>query len=95
MQLKKYFQPRKSGRTVLIDVGAFRAPLYGAGSGLVSSDNNVYEVPLILKFEIMSEGHLVGELVRTRHRKRISCSLVINSTRNTPIKLKKNSCSYS
>lgn len=94
-QLKKYFQPRKSRRTVLIDVEAFRAPLYGAGSGLVASDNNVIEVPLILKFEIMSEGHVVGKLVRTRHRKHISCPLVINSTRNKPIKFKKNSCSYS
>ncbi|KAK1358294.1 Late embryogenesis abundant protein [Heracleum sosnowskyi] len=94
-QLKKYFQPRKSHRTVLIDVEAFRAPLYGAGSGLVASDNNVIEVPLILKFEIMSEGHVVGKLVRTRHRKHISCPLVISSTRNKPITFKKNSCSYS
>lgn len=94
MQLNKYFQPRKSRRTVLIDVEAFRAPLYGAGSGLVASDNNVIEVPLILKFEIISEGHVVGKLVRTRHRKHISCPLVINSTRNKPIKFKKNSCLY-
>lgn len=93
-QLKKYFQPRKSRRTVLIEVKAFRAPLYGAGSGLVASDNNFIEIPLILKFEIMTEGHVVGKLVRARHRKHISCPLVINSTRNKPIKFK-NSCSDS
>ncbi|WOG99213.1 hypothetical protein DCAR_0518561 [Daucus carota subsp. sativus] len=93
-QLKKYFQPRKSRRTVVIDVEAYRAPLYGAGSGLVASDDNVIEVPLVLKFEIKSDGHVVGKLVRTRHQKHISCSLVINSTRNKPIKFNKNSCSY-
>jgi hypothetical protein len=52
------------------------------------------EVPMMLAFEVTSRGNVVGELVRSNHRRRISCSLVIDSRKNKPIKLKEDSCTY-
>ncbi|KAL1829220.1 hypothetical protein ACET3Z_007632 [Daucus carota] len=92
-QLKKYFQPRKSHRTVLVNLEGLRVPLYGAGSALNETSNG-FQVPLELKFEIRSRGHVVGKLVTTRHPRHISCSLVIDSTKSKPIKFRKSSCTY-
>ncbi|GAV64469.1 LEA_2 domain-containing protein [Cephalotus follicularis] len=92
-QLKKYYQPRKSSRTVSVILEGTKIPLYGAGSSLVVSQNSL-QVPSTLKFEIQSRGDVVGKLVRTRHRRVISCSLVIDSTSTKPIKFKKTSCTY-
>lgn len=94
-QLKKYYQPRKSRRTVLVNIESTKFPLYGAGSGLDASNNGGFKVPLKLDFEIRSRGDVVGKLVRTKNKKQISCDLVIDSTSTKPIKFKKNSCVYS
>jgi hypothetical protein len=93
LQLKKYYQPRKSHRTVLVNLQGNKVPLYGAGASLEVSDNSG-EVPIMLVFEVRSGGNVVGKLVRSKHRRHISCSLVINSHNNKPIKLKENSCTY-
>nr|XP_009800428.1 PREDICTED: uncharacterized protein LOC104246323 [Nicotiana sylvestris] len=93
-QLKKYYQPRKSRRTVLVNIESTKFPLYGAGSGLDASNNGGFKVPLKLDFEIRSRGDVVGKLVRTKNKRQISCDLVIDSTSTKPIKFKKNSCVY-
>ncbi|KAJ4834650.1 hypothetical protein Tsubulata_035070 [Turnera subulata] len=93
-QLKKYYQPRKSHRTVSVIVEGNKIPLYGAGSNLVFSQTGVVVVPLTLKFEIRSRGNVVGKLVRTKHRKHISCPVVLDSSNSKPIKFKKNACTY-
>ncbi|XVF86625.1 hypothetical protein PTKIN_Ptkin18bG0057500 [Pterospermum kingtungense] len=92
-QLKKYYQPRKSRRTVSVVLEGKKIPLYGAGSSLTSIENEA-EIPLTLKFEVRSRGNVVGKLVRTKHRRQISCPLVIDSTRSKPIKFKKDTCMY-
>lgn len=92
-QLKKYYQPRKSHRTVLVMLEGTKVPLYGAGSSLTVTPTGG-EVPLMLNFEIRSRGDVVGKLVRTRHRKQISCPLVIDPTSTKVITFKKNSCTY-
>lgn len=92
-QLKKYYQPRKSRRTVSVIVEGNKVPLYGAGSSLTVSQTGIV-VPLTLKFDIKSRGNVVGKLVRTKHRRQISCSLVIDSSSSKPIKFKKNTCTY-
>ncbi|KAK9281108.1 hypothetical protein L1049_004001 [Liquidambar formosana] len=92
-QLKKYYQPRKSRRTVSVILEGTKVPLYGAGSSLAVSNTNS-KVPLSLDFEIRSRGDVVGKLVRTKHRKRISCPLVVDSTSTKPIKFKQDSCIY-
>lgn len=95
-QLKKYFQQRKSRRSVAIHIEGTRVPLYGAGSTLeITSDGDAVRVPLTLEMEIRSTGDVVGKLVRTKHRKRVSCRLVIDSRSNKAIKFhKKDSCTY-
>lgn len=70
-----------------------KIPLYGAGARLTDSDKNGV-VPLTLVFEVRSRGNVVGKLVRSKHRKRISCSLVVNPRSNRIIKFKKGSCTY-
>ncbi|KAA3479352.1 Late embryogenesis abundant protein, LEA-14 [Gossypium australe] len=93
-QLKKYYQPRKSRRTVSVVLEGKKVPLYGAGSTLTFTQNGAAEIPLVLKFEVRSRGNVVGKLVRTKHRKQISCPLVIDSTKTKLIKFKKITCTY-
>lgn len=93
-QLKKYFQPRKSHRNVVVNLEGSKVPLYGAGSTLTVSPTGAAVVPLTLKLEIRSRGNVVGKLVRTKHKRQISCSVVIDSTKTNPIKFKKSSCTY-
>lgn len=93
-ELKKYYQHRKTHRNVTVHIEGTKVPLYGAGSNLVIA-NNAVQVPLMLQFEFRSRGDVVGKLVRTKHRQRVSCSLDIDSTSNKPIKFKKDSCTYS
>ncbi|KAG8481908.1 hypothetical protein CXB51_026685 [Gossypium anomalum] len=93
-RLKKYYQPRKSRRTVSVVLEGKKVPLYGAGSTLTFTQNGAAEIPLVLKFEVRSRGNVVGKLVRTKHRKQISCPLVIDSTKTKLIKFKKTTCTY-
>ncbi|MFS7900708.1 hypothetical protein Hanom_Chr00s132720g01816001 [Helianthus anomalus] len=93
-QLKKYFQPRKSRRTAIVNLEATKVPLYGAGSTLVISDAGAFEIPLKLEFEIRSKGEVVGKLVTTKHRRQISCNITLSSNINKPIRFRKSSCTY-
>ncbi|KAI4381921.1 hypothetical protein MLD38_007939 [Melastoma candidum] len=92
-QLKKYYQPRKSHRIVLVNVEGNKVPLYGAAAGLSDSPNGG-PVPLTMRFEIRSRGDVVGKLVRVRHHKRITCPVTVDSTSTKPIVFKKDSCTY-
>ncbi|KAG6662251.1 uncharacterized protein LOC122304983 [Carya illinoinensis] len=92
-QLRKYYQPRKSHRTLAVNLQGNKVPLYGAGGSLALSENNG-EVPMLLDFEVKSRGNVVGRLVRSKHRRHVSCSLLIDSHNNKPTKLKENSCTY-
>ncbi|XP_042499002.1 uncharacterized protein LOC122077204 [Macadamia integrifolia] len=92
-QLKKYYQPRKSHRTVSVTLEGSKVPLYGAGASFAVSDSSG-RVPLRLEFEIRSQGYVVGKLVKTKHRRHISCPVVIDSSKNKPIKFKQDSCTY-
>ncbi|XAR53343.1 hypothetical protein NMG60_11021875 [Bertholletia excelsa] len=90
-KLKKYYQPRKSQRIVLVNLEGNKVPLYGAGTSIVAADIHG-GVPLRLKLEIQSYGNLIGKLVKTKHRRLISCSLTINSRNTKEIKFKNHSC---
>lgn len=94
LQLKKYYQPRKSRRSVLVNLEGIKVPLYGAGSSLTVLQTGGVVVPFTLQFEIRSRGDVVGKLVRTRHRKQITCPVTIDSTSTKPITFKKDSCTY-
>ncbi|XP_058074341.1 NDR1/HIN1-like protein 6 [Magnolia sinica] len=93
-QLKKYYQPRKSHRTVSVTLEGIKVPLYGAGASLSVTDSAGGKVPLRIEFEIRSRGDVVGKLVRMKHRRYISCAVVMDSTKTKPMKISENSCTY-
>ncbi|KAI9192474.1 hypothetical protein LWI28_023372 [Acer negundo] len=93
-QLKKYYQPRKSHRVVMVNLKGNKVPLYGAGGSLVASDMVGDGVPMVLVFEVKQRGNVVGKLVKSRHRRRVSCSLLIDSRNSKPIKFNQTSCTY-
>lgn len=93
MQLKKYYQHRKSHKNVVVHIEGTKVPLYGAGSSLVVSEKGVV-VSLSLEFEVRTRGDVVGKLVRTKHRKKVSCPLVMDSSSTKPIIFKKDTCTY-
>ncbi|KDP33684.1 hypothetical protein JCGZ_07255 [Jatropha curcas] len=94
-ELKKYYQSRKSHRTVSVNLEGTKIPLYGAGASFAISDNNIGAgVPMTLVFDVHSRGDVVGKLVKTRRTRHVSCVLTIDSLGNKPIKLKEDSCKY-
>ncbi|KAJ8479718.1 hypothetical protein OPV22_023445 [Ensete ventricosum] len=92
-EVQKYYQPRKSHRTVSAVLHGEKVPLYGAGAGMALSSTGG-QVPFTLDFEIISRGDVIGKLVRVKHRKHVSCQLVVDSSKNKPIKFARNSCTY-
>lgn len=76
-----------------VNLEGSKVPIYGAGSSL-SATNTGGEVPLVLEVEIRSRGNVVGKLVRVKHRRQVSCPLVIDSSSSKAIKFKKDSCTY-
>lgn len=92
-ELMKYYQPRKSHRTVTVVLLGNKVPLYGAGDGMALSSIGG-SVPLTLDFQIFSRGNVVGSLVRVNHHKHISCPLIVDSTRSKPIKFNQSACIY-
>ncbi|GJX23912.1 putative late embryogenesis abundant protein, LEA-14 [Tanacetum coccineum] len=93
-QFLNYYQPKKSQRTMSVNVEGRQVPLYGAGWGLVMSNSNG-RVPVKLKFEIHSQANLVGRLVKTKHRRQVFCIMEMESQNNKFVNFKENSCSYS
>ncbi|KAJ8562496.1 hypothetical protein K7X08_011787 [Anisodus acutangulus] len=92
-KLDKYYQPKESQRDMSVNLDGRRVPLYGAGVALVESDGRD-GVPLKLDFEILSKGYIVGKLVKTKHRKHVSCSFFISSRSMNEVKFKQDSCSF-
>ncbi|KAL3535741.1 hypothetical protein ACH5RR_004202 [Cinchona calisaya] len=90
-ELKKYYQPKSSSRTITVNLDGQRVPLYGAGATL----DGGREVSLKLKMEIQSLGYLVGKLVKTKQTRYISCSLVIDTKGlEEEIKFHPDSCTF-
>ncbi|KAL6982916.1 hypothetical protein U1Q18_016310 [Sarracenia purpurea var. burkii] len=92
--INKFYQPRKSHRTVAISVIGDRKPLYGSGASLSSSTGTTTPVPLKLNFVVRSKANVLGKLVKPKFYKKIECSLDFDKKKlNVPISLK-NSCTY-
>ncbi|GFY95951.1 hypothetical protein Acr_11g0002570 [Actinidia rufa] len=96
--IKKFYQSRKSQRTVAVSVMGNKIPLYGSGVMLSSSmgttTTTTVQVPLKLNFVVRSKANVLGKLVKPKFYKRIECSIVFDKKKfNVPISLK-NSCTY-
>ncbi|KAG0462842.1 hypothetical protein HPP92_021318 [Vanilla planifolia] len=92
-QLKKYYQPRKSHRSKSLILEGVKVPLYGAGAGLPLTDSGG-SVPLTLEFDLITQGYVVGKLVRVKHNRQVSCQLVVDSSKSKAIKLSRSACTY-
>jgi len=95
LQISKFYQSRKSQRTLTVTVKGSKIPLYGGGASLSSLNGAPTQpVPLILNFMVRSRAYVLGKLVKPKFYKRIECSVVMDPKKmNVPISLK-NKCTY-
>ncbi|XP_015884283.3 uncharacterized protein LOC107419955 [Ziziphus jujuba] len=93
--IKKFYQSRKSHRSLTIPVVGNKVPLYGSGASLSSSTGtSTLPVPLKLNFVVRSRAYVLGKLVKPKFYKRIECSVTYDPKKlNIAISLKK-SCTY-
>nr|GLL20584.1 uncharacterized protein LOC109186414 isoform X1 [Ipomoea trifida] len=92
-KVDEYYQPSKSYKELTVRLHGHKVPLYGTGTSLVDLDNKD-GVPLMLDFEMRSHGCLVGKLVKTKHTRHVSCSLIIKSGMTKQVVLHKKSCTW-
>ncbi|KAB2082657.1 hypothetical protein E1A91_A05G218000v1 [Gossypium mustelinum] len=93
--MKKFYQSRKSQRSVTVMVMGNKVPLYGSGASLSSSTGTTsLPVSLKLSFVVRSRAYVLGKLVKPKFYKKIECDITFDPKKlNVPISLKK-SCTY-
>lgn len=79
---------------MMVNIKGNKVPLYGAGGSLAESDMSGGGVPMALVFEIEQRGNVVGKLIKSIHKRRVSCSLVVDSRSSKPIKFNRTSCTH-
>lgn len=93
--IKKFYQSRKSQRSIAVTLKGGYVPLYGASVDWSSKDGKLTApVPLSLNFTVRARGYVLGKLVKPKFYKTIQCNLNLDPKKmNKPISLK-NSCTY-
>ncbi|KAJ7966603.1 Late embryogenesis abundant protein [Quillaja saponaria] len=93
--IKKFYQSRKSQRTISVLVMGNKIPLYGSGASLSSTSGTLtLPVPVKLNFLIRSRAYVLGKLVKPKFYKRIECSITLDPKKlNVAIPLNKY-CKY-
>lgn len=93
--IKKFYQSRKSQRTITVTLEGDYIPLYGGSVDLSSKDGKLTTpVPLTLNFKVRAKAYVLGKLVKPKFYKTIQCSIVFDpKNMNKAISLKK-SCTY-
>lgn len=95
-RVKKFYQPRKSQRKVVVVVLSSQVPLYGGVSVLGGSEEHIESVavPLNLTFMMRSRAYVLGKLVKPKFHSSIICSLTLRVNRlGKPLNLT-HSCNY-
>ncbi|KAH8487811.1 hypothetical protein POPTR_014G026800v4 [Populus trichocarpa] len=93
--IKKFYQSRKSQRSVAISLISDKIPLYGSGAAFSSSTGTAtLPVPLKVNFVVRSKAYVLGKLVKPKFNKRIECDFTFDPKKlNVPISLQK-ACTY-
>ncbi|KAJ6872155.1 hypothetical protein NC651_031307 [Populus alba x Populus x berolinensis] len=93
--IKKFYQSRKSQRSVAISLISDKIPLYGSGAAFSSSTGTTtLPVPLKVNFVVRSKAYVLGKLVKPKFNKRIECDFTFDPKKlNVPISLQK-ACTY-
>ncbi|XP_062074854.1 uncharacterized protein LOC133778842 isoform X2 [Humulus lupulus] len=95
MKIKKFYQSRKSQRSVMVTMKGSNIPLYGGGASLGSINGGpIQPVPLTLNFMVRSRAYVLGKLVKPKFYKRIQCSVVMDSKKMNSALTLKNKCTY-
>lgn len=92
-QVNKFYQSRKTHRTLSVVLQGKKVPLYGGGASLTTSDA-VGAVPLDLTFDIKAKAYVLGKLVKTKFRKRVYCKIGMDSAHLMKPRSLKNACKY-
>ncbi|KAJ6678407.1 LATE EMBRYOGENESIS ABUNDANT (LEA) HYDROXYPROLINE-RICH GLYCOPROTEIN FAMILY [Salix viminalis] len=74
--ISKFYQSRKSQRTLAVAVKGSKIPLYGGGASLSSMNGApIQPVPLILNFMVRSRAHVLGKAGQTQilQKDRVLC----------------------
>ncbi|XP_059459134.1 uncharacterized protein LOC132188641 [Corylus avellana] len=93
--ISKFYQSRKSQRSITVVLKGSSIPLYGGGASLGSLNGAPIEpVPLTLNFMVRSKAYVLGKLVKPRFYRRVECSVVMDPKQmNMAISLK-SKCTY-
>lgn len=93
--MRKFYQSRKSQRSVTVMMKGSHIPLYGGGASLSSLNGALAEpLALTLNFMVRARAYVLGRLVKPKFYKRIECSVIIDPKKmNVGISLK-NKCTY-
>ncbi|KAK9944307.1 hypothetical protein M0R45_009880 [Rubus argutus] len=80
-QIKKFYQARKTHRTISTVVLGSQVSLYGGISVLdVRGNREKVAVPLNLTFVVRSRAYILGKLVKSKFYKRIRCSVTLRGS---------------
>ncbi|XP_020236649.1 uncharacterized protein LOC109816167 [Cajanus cajan] len=93
--MPRFYQSRKSQRSVRVMVKGSHIPLYGGGANLNSvSGAPVEPVPLKLSVMVRSRAYVLGKLVKPKFYKKIDCSLVMDPKKMGKAISLVNKCTY-
>ncbi|GKU98945.1 hypothetical protein SLEP1_g11879 [Rubroshorea leprosula] len=94
--INKFYQSRKSQRSITVTMKGSNIPLYGGGASLGSLNGApTVSVPLKLDFMSRSRAYVLGRLVKPKFYKRIECYVTMDPRKmNVAISLQ-NKCNYS
>ncbi|XP_027078491.1 uncharacterized protein LOC113753957 [Coffea eugenioides] len=93
--IKKFYQSRRSQRTVTAMLQGSNIPLYGGGADLSSKDGKpTSPVPLNLNFTVRARAYVLGKLVKPKFSRRIQCSMVMDPKKMGVAISLKTSCTY-
>ncbi|KAJ0097864.1 hypothetical protein Patl1_28671 [Pistacia atlantica] len=92
---RKFYQSRKSQRSITVMMKGNNIPLYGGGASLGSVNGAPIEaVPLTLNLMVRSRAYVLGRLVKPKFYNRVECGAVMDPKKmNVNISLK-NKCTY-
>lgn len=80
-QIEKFYQARKTHRTILTVVRGSQVSLYGGISALdVRGNHEKVAVPLNLTFVVRSRAYILGKLVKSKFYRRIRCSVTLRGS---------------
>ncbi|KAK2989653.1 hypothetical protein RJ640_026889 [Escallonia rubra] len=94
--VEKFYQKRKSRRTVVAVVIANQVPLYGAVPSFSGAKSHLpsVSVPLNLTFVMRSRAYILGKLVKPKFYRSINCEVTFKGNRLGKSISLKNSCIY-